>query len=254
MCSRLQSRFAVVGLLAVLIAALGSLSSSEATAREWIAGAAVSLRHPLERIARDFERQQGNRAVRLTFGASSTLAAQARAGAPLDVFISADPRWIDALAAEGWVEARRDTARNRLVVVAAPHFVLQQPEDLAGDSIRRIAVPAEAVPLGGYARRWLAERGLLARLRGRIVQTEHARATLAAVDAGHVDAAIVYVTDAATSTTPRSQLAIAAPAQPAIVYTAALRRGAGRDARAFFAFLDSPAARQHFDAAGFGRP
>ena len=55
-----------------------------------------------------------------------------------------------------------------------------------------MAIPAISVPLGRYARAWLSEQGLLGNLEGRIIVTEHARATLAAVDAGHAELAVIY--------------------------------------------------------------
>ena len=173
---------------------------------------------------------------------------------PDDVFVSADPRLVDGLEREEWSEARNDIARNALVVVAASGFTLEHPNDLLASELRRLALPAPAVPVGGYARQWLAHKGLLGPLADRIVQTEHARATLAAVDAGHADAAIVYVTDARATRAARSSLSIPQAEQPAIVYTAALHVGGRELARAFFQALSDENARAHFANAGFGAP
>jgi molybdate transport system substrate-binding protein len=65
---------------------------------ELLVAAAVSLREPLETVARRFESEHPGTRVQLAFGASSALAAQARAGAPLDVFVAADEESIDSLA------------------------------------------------------------------------------------------------------------------------------------------------------------
>jgi molybdate transport system substrate-binding protein len=242
-----------VALLASATAfAIGSVAPEAARAGEVLAAAAVSLRKPLAGIATSFETKHPSTRVLLSFGASSILAAQARAGAPIDVFVSADPRLVDGLERLRWVAARSDLARNALVVVAASGVPLARAEDLLAPRIARIAVPSAAVPLGGYARSWLSRRGLLERLAGRIVQTEHARATLAAVDAGHADAAIVYVTDAAATRAARTRLEIAPAEQPAIFYTAALRVGADSGARELFEFLQSDTARAQLAAAGFG--
>lgn len=230
------------------------LAPAVAAAEDVLVGAAVSLREPLTAIARDFEAQHANVRVLLSFGASSTLAAQARAGAPLDVFVSANPTLIDRLEREAWGEARSDIARNALVVVTARHLQLGRAADLDSSRVRRLALPTRAVPLGGYAREWLEGRGLLDALAGRVIQTEHARATLAAVEAGHADAAIVYVTDARSGRGETRQLPIAADEQPAILYSAALRVGAGALDRAFFAALGEAQARAQFADAGFGAP
>lgn len=235
-----------------LAALLALLLAPSADAEDLLVGAAVSLREPLLGIARDFESTRPGSTVRLSFGASSTLAAQARAGAPLDVFVSADPRLVERLEREGWSEARNDVARNALVVVGAPGTPLEQPEDLL--RVRRIALPARTVPVGRYARQWLEQQGLLTKLDTRIIQTEHARATLAAVDAGHADAALVYVTDARAVAAPRTLLALPDDEQPAILYAAALRADASEAAGAFFLALTNASARGRFADAGFGPP
>lgn len=221
---------------------------------ELLIAGAVSLRTPLETIAVGFEAEHPDTRVRLTFGASSALSAQARAGAPIDVFVSAAPRWVDRLAAEDWVAAQRVVAHNRLVVVHASDVALVALDALAAPTVRRVAVPSEAVPLGGYARAWLARRELLAPLRARIVQTEHARATLAAVDAGNADAAIVYATDARIDAPRRGRLDIPDAEQPQIDYVAAVRRRAAPGADDFFAYLASPTARRALEGAGFLLP
>ena len=229
-----------------------------AVAAELVAAGAVSLREPLTAIAQEFESRHPPTRVLLTFGASSTLAAQVRAGAPVDVFVSADPRLVDRLEAEGLVAAgaRRDVARNRLVVVAAPGLraPLHRAEDLLAPGIRRIAMPAASVPVGRYAREWLAARGLLVALEDRLVQTEHARATLAAVDAGHVDAAVVYATDARAARAARLAFRVPHAEHPRIVYTAARLARAGPSADALLAFLAGEQARRLLAAAGFEAP
>ena len=227
-------------------------------AREIVAAGAVSLRGPLTEIARSYEETHAGMRVQLTFGASSFLAAQLRAGAPIDVFVSADARIIDDLVDDGLVAAddRAALARNRLVVMARPGLspTPGAPEQLDAPGIRRLAIPDGAVPIGRYAREWLARRGLLDRLAPRIVVTEHARATLAAVDAGHADVAIVYATDARLARAATLAFAIPAAEQPAIVYAAALSRDAAPGAAELLSWLGSPTARAILQRAGFGLP
>src|SRR5205823_5552398 len=113
---------------------------------------------------------------------------------------SADDRTLDALQQRGLVDAGSRVALlgNRLVAIAPDDTGLtpQGPADLFGAAVRRIALPDEAVPLGRYAREWLRGLGLLDRLGDRVVRTEDARATAAAVDAGEADLGFVYRTDA----------------------------------------------------------
>ena len=225
-----------------------------AAAEDLVVGAAVSLHVPLTAIVRDFEARYTAAHVHLSLGASSTLAAQARAGAPLDVFVSADPLLVDRLESEAWLEARSNVARNSILAVAARGYRLESADDLIAPRLRRLAVPAKGVPLGRYAREWLRQRGLLDAVAGRIILTEHARATSAAVESGHADAAIVYVTDARSAGSEITRLGIAQSEQPDILYVAALRSSAGELARNFFDALSDATARAHFTAAGFAAP
>jgi molybdate transport system substrate-binding protein len=227
---------------------------------ELLVGAAVSLVRPTTGIARAFEAARPGTRVRLTFGASNVLAQQVRAGAPMGVLLSADERIVVALREEGLVPAGavRTLASNRLVVVQRPDaaFRLTGPGDLDRPELRRIAIPEHAVPVGRYARDWLEARGLLEMLRPRIVATEHARATLAAVDHGHADAAVVYASDARLARSARVAFAVPAAEQPPIVYAAARLVDAPRPdlGDAFLAFLDGPEARAQLAEAGFAAP
>ncbi len=238
-------------LLGLLIAPLS------ASAEEILVASAVSLREVATEIGKRYAEETPGERATFTFGASSVLALQLRAGAPVDVFLSADEVIVDRLEAQGLVagDSRFTLATNRLVVMAAADlgFEIRRAEDLSRPEVRRIALPQHAVPVGRYARQWLERRGLLAAIEPRAVQTEHARATLAAVDAGNADVAIVYATDARLARSARVVLAVPDAEQPRIVYTAALVRGSprSRSARVFLAYLGSAAAQSILAKAGF---
>lgn len=238
-----------------LLALAAWLIASCAQPRDVLVGVAASLSEPLEAVASAYEAQHPGVRVRLALGASNVLAAQLRSGAPIDLVLSADPRVVARLVAEGLVRAqdRVPLASNRLVVLCRRDLPIAfaAPRDLLSAEIRRVAVPDSAVPIGGYARGWLATRGLLPMLAPRLVATADARATLAAVDGGDVDAAIVYATDARLASSARVAFAIDPAEQPAIRYEAALRSDASDAARDFFAFLAGGGATPALVAAGF---
>ena len=216
--------------------------------------AASSLREPLERIAERFDSQRSDVRVRIGFGASSVLAAQVRAGAPVDVLVSADSKIAQRLEREGLAAARSTVAHNRLVVVAREGGPsIEAPSDLVGPGVRRVAIPEHAVPVGRYAREWLARHGIAEAMLARAVRTEHARATLAAVDQGLVDLAIVYVTDARLARRAQVALVIPDSEQPRIDYVALVVAETRRPelARAFLDFLRSEQAGQVLADAGF---
>ncbi len=252
-----RRRALATGLLAL---ALGFVAPSRAQASdELVVAAAASLREAFGELARAFEAAGGPR-VQLAFGASSALAQQIRAGAPIDVLAAADLESVEALEAAGLARPANRTlfASNRLVLVATPESVasLRRPEDLRGPAVRRFAVPDEAVPAGHYAREWLRARGLLDALAPRLLRTEDVRAALAAVDLGNADAALVYATDARLARTARVAFGVPADEGPRIVYAATQVAGSRRPeaARRFLDFLRGETASRLLQAQGFRPP
>ncbi|MDH3521290.1 MAG: molybdate ABC transporter substrate-binding protein [Myxococcales bacterium] len=241
-----------------VLASASACAAGDAGASELLVAAASSLREPLSATARRFEAAHPGLRVQLAFGASSVLALQARAGAPIDVLVSADARIVEELAREGRIGARGEIARNRLVVIASREAApgLRGPGDLASDRVRRIALPEAAVPIGRYAREWLAAHALLGAVEARAVRTEHARATLVAVEQGQADAAIVYATDARLLREGRLAFEIPDAEQPRIAYIAAvlLETRQPQLASAFLAALRASECRALLRDAGFGLP
>jgi molybdate transport system substrate-binding protein len=237
------------------LALLVSLLAPAARAETVLVFAAASTSEALKDVGRAFTQQTGH-AVQFAFGASSDLARQAVAGAPADVFLSADTAKLEQVEKAGLVQAgtRVDLLSNRLVVVvpAGSTRKLSSPADLKGVKRLALADPA-AVPAGLYARAWLERQGLWKELEPRVVPTLDVRAALSAVEAGRVDAGVVYATDAALSKRVRVALTVPEGEGPRIVYpVAALSRGkAPEAARAFVAFLQGDAARRVFEQHGF---
>jgi molybdate transport system substrate-binding protein len=189
------------------------------------------------------------------------MAAQVRAGAPIDILVSAAERIVDSLAEDGIVDAgsRYTLARNRLVVVVPAieaARTVEKPQDLLAPEVAKIAIPIAAVPLGGYAREWLRGRALLDPISRRIVPTPHARATLAAVESQHTDAAIVYETDARNARGARIAFDIPEAEQPAVAYSAVAVTRSRQPAVAadLLAFLRSDEAARLFLDRGFTLP
>jgi molybdate transport system substrate-binding protein len=240
----------VIGLAPALLSMAG-----QARGEELLVAAAVSLREPLLEIARAWREEEAGRELHFSFGASSALGAQIRAGAPIDVFLSADERIVEDLQARGLVAPRSSfvLARNRLVVIQQRSLELEisAAEDLFAPKVRRIAMPGPAVPVGRYAREWLERVGLLDALEGRLVITDHARATLVAVDLGHADLAIVYATDARMARSASIAFEIPEEQQPQIRYAAAPTSGARPSAGDFLEFLRSRTARVALQRQGF---
>jgi len=167
--------------------------------------AASSLNGALDEVAGTFTRETGT-AVTISFAASSALARQIQAGAPADVFISADERWMDELARRSLVRAdtRRVVVGNRLVLVApagAPLALALRPgANLAatlGERGRLALADPDAVPAGRYAKDALRWLGAWPAVRHRLAPAENVRAALLLVALGETPLGIVYASDAA---------------------------------------------------------
>lgn len=217
--------------------------------------AAASLTDALEEIGDRFEEATDVR-VFFSFAGSNDLARQIQAGAPADVFLSANTDRMDELGAAGLVrrEDRVSLLSNRLAVVVPLSSVLAltAPRDLS--FARRLALgDPHAVPAGIYARRWLEGRGLWDRLRGRVVPTLDVRAALAAVESGAADAGVVYRTDAAISRRVRVAFEVPPKEAPRIVYPAAVisTTKIPEVARSFLEHLQSAGAQAVFARLGF---
>jgi molybdate transport system substrate-binding protein len=234
-----------------LAAAVAAPSAAET--REIHVAAAVSLSESLQEVAASFERQQGVR-VTLNLAASNVLARQIAAGATTDVFISADAIQMDVVRQSGQVQRQVDLLLNRLVVLVAADSTasLSSAGDLRRTEIARIAIGDPAgVPAGAYAKQYLEKEKVWDVLQPKIVTTASVRAALAALEAGNVDAAIVYQTDARIAR--RTRAAYPSPSEPVVTYPAALLSSAPEAAR-FFDFLRSPDAGTIFERHGFGLP
>jgi molybdate transport system substrate-binding protein len=225
--------------------------SARASAAEITVFAAASLADALTEIGKGFEAASGPH-VAFNFGASSDLARQIRAGAPADVFFSADRAQMDAVAQAGLVHARDrvDVLSNTLVVVVPASSPRQLSSAAEIATLDRLALAdPQAVPAGVYARQYLESVGLWTGLAGRVVPTLNVRAALSAVESENVPAAIVYRTDVS----PRVHVAFEVPVGkgPRIVYVMAPLAAASPAGRLFAKELASPRAARVYEKHGF---
>jgi molybdate transport system substrate-binding protein len=219
--------------------------------------AAASLTDVLQEIARSYEKISGDK-VLFNFGASSFLARQIEAGAPCEIFFSADEARMDDLQKKGLTEKETRVSRlsNTLVIVVASdsNLNLTNATSLPEPNVKRIALADPAVvPAGVYAKEYLQKIGLWERVRKKVIPTDNVRAALAAVEAGNVDAAIVYKTDAAISKKTKVTLEVPRDQGPAISYPMAMVKQTRKTdaARKFFEHLKGYKASAFFEAAGF---
>lgn len=223
--------------------------------------AAASLKTALDRVADEWQKETGNTA-RVSYAASGALAKQIEAGAPADIFISADVPWLDYLADRKLIkpETRRNLLGNALVLVV-PAESKSQPMELNAESDLlgllgrdgRLAIgEPKSVPAGAYAQEALTSLGLWDKVKNRIAQSENVRATLLFVARGEAPAGIVYRTDAHVE--PRVKVLGTFPksSHTPIVYPVAIVAASRNpDAKTFYDYLGSAAATSIFKLESF---
>jgi molybdate transport system permease protein len=246
------------GLAAPAHAAAGGAGRSGGDAL--VVSAAASLGEALEELGATFGRKSGVR-VLVNSGGSNSLARQIIAGAPVDVFISADAAQVELVESAGRAlsGSRVVLLSNRLVVMTSRELAptVRSVGSLLDPGIARIAAgDPTAVPAGVYARRYLESLGLWSRIVPKIVPGASVRAALAALERGEVDAAIVYRSDTAIARGP--VVAFEVPDDPSnpIVYPAVVVLGSRQPgvAAEFLDFLRTDASREVFARFGFVVP
>ena len=219
--------------------------------------AAASLTNAIGEIATQYEKEKGIK-VAGSYAASSALAKQIENGAPADVFISADLKWMNYLQDKQKiiVETRRSLLSNKLVLIApkAQGFKVQTDKsfDLSKAFDGRLCTgDLESVPVGIYAKQSLMSLGWWNNIKSRIVGTQDVRAALAFVERGECSAGIVYETDAKISARTEVIATLPADSHDPIVYPVAVVAGAKAEAKDFVEYLSSPQAGSIFQKYGF---
>ncbi len=245
----------------VLAVVLGLLAPHSIRAAEITVAAAISLREALEQAKSLYVAQKPDTKITLVFGSSGSLQQQIENGAPVDLFVSAAEKPMDALAAKSLIagDSRTVLLRNRLVLVIPADKT--SPADfaaLADSSVKRIAIgEPRSVPAGQYASEVLEHFDLQEILTPKLIYGNNVRQVLTYVASGNVDAGIVYLTDALT--TDAVKIAAEAPknSHAPITYPAAVLSSAPEPAaaHAFLEFLrTAPVVREKFRELGFADP
>jgi len=221
--------------------------------------AAASLKGTLDDVAAQWRRETGKRAT-ISYAASSALARQIEQGAPAQVFLSADPDWMDYLSDKKLIrpESRSNLLGNRIVLIApksAAAAVRIEPgfplASMLGKG-RLAMADVRAVPAGKYGKAALEFLGIWAPVADRVVQAENVRVALVLVARGEAPFGVVYRTDAVADPSVKVIGTFPEESHPPILYPVALTATATHpDAVGFLSHMKSDAARPLFAASGF---
>jgi molybdate transport system substrate-binding protein len=220
--------------------------------------AAASLTDALEEADAAFTAHTGIK-VKASFASSAVLAKQIDAGAPADVFVSADREWMDYLQQRGLLKdgSRRDLLGNQLVLIAPADSHTQlhiaRGFDLAGalKGGRLATGDPASVPAGLYARAALTNLGVWEQTADHLVRAENVRAALEYVARAEAPLGIVYRTDALAEKRVRIVDTFPPATHPPINYPLARTLQSQPQAKRYSEFLGSQAAREIFTRRGF---
>lgn len=243
---------------ALAAAVLAAASLPAAAADGTTVYAAASTTNAVTDVAAAFTKETGL-VVTPSFASSSTLAKQIEEGAPAEIFISANSKWMDYLADKGLVAqaSRADLLGNDLVLIAPKDSAVEavaitETLDLAAllDGGRLAVGDPDHVPAGQYARAALEKLGLWETAEQALARQNDVRSALVLVERGEAPLGIVYSTDAAISKGVKIVGTFPADSHPPIAYPVALVKETDA-ARRFLDFMKSPAARDIFAGYGF---
>ncbi|MBD5641734.1 MAG: molybdate ABC transporter substrate-binding protein [Desulfovibrio sp.] len=244
----------MIRILALLVFVL---SASAGLAAELTVSAAASLANAFDEMKQAFEKRYPGITVNTNYAASNPLLRQIAAGAPVDVFASADEATMDKAENEKVVDpaTRRQFAMNDLVLIvprgSAPVKGLQ---DLVNLGHIAIGNPA-SVPAGRYARDSLVNAGLWDKLEHKLILGSSVRQTLDYVARGEVDAGIVYGTDARQLKDKVEVVQVMDGHEPVTYPVAVCLTGANQDAaHDFIKFVLSPEGQEILAKYGFAKP
>ncbi|WP_180073826.1 MULTISPECIES: molybdate ABC transporter substrate-binding protein [unclassified Acinetobacter] len=224
--------------------------------------AAASLSNAIADIAMQYQAQNPDIKIVPVFGASSALAKQIEAGAPSDLYFSADVDWMNYLVQKQKIPAKQvfNMLSNDLVLIT-PKAVNMQFKAVPQFNFAKAfkghlcTGQMESVPAGKYAKQSLTKLGWLSSLNGRIVGTDDVRSALAFVERGECQAGIVYRTDALISSKVKIAGIFPNHTHQPIIYPLALtQQGAAKpEAVKFYRYLKGHAqSKMLFKNYGFG--
>ncbi|MGH6838506.1 MAG: molybdate ABC transporter substrate-binding protein [Methylocella sp.] len=249
----------LIGGVAFPRSVLGGDAPTEDVGPAPIVFAAASMKTALDAVAAAWKADTG-KTVSIAYASSATLAKQIEHGAPADIFISADLKWMDFLEKAKLVRAgtRQNLFGNKLVLIepgdTEVKLEIAKDFDLAGAAgDGKIAVcMIDSCPAGIYAKEALESLAVFASVEPKLAQADNVRNALIFVSRGEAKFGIVYATDAKADPKVKVVGTFPESSHSPIVYPAALiAASANPDAANFLAFLSSQAATKIFVGQGF---
>ncbi|MFN4191497.1 MAG: molybdate ABC transporter substrate-binding protein [Tabrizicola sp.] len=252
--------------LALALGFLAPLSLSLPVAAEQppVIAAAADLQFAVTEIAAAFTAETGKE-VRLSFGSTGNFATQIREGAPFQMFMAADQNFIARLNEEGLTRDDGTLYAEGRIVLMAPHGSALKPDEamdglaamLDDGKLTRFAIAnPEHAPYGLRAMEALQHRGLWEKIQPRLVLGENVSQTAQFALSGNADGGIIALSLArAPEVAARGEFAlIPHDWHDPLLQRMVLLKDAGPVAEEFYAYVQSPKAREIMVRYGFVLP
>lgn len=221
--------------------------------------AAASLQDAMKDVGKLYQEKNRSSKIIYNFASSGTLQQQIEQGAPVDVFLSAAEKQINALEKKDLLleGTRKNLLKNQVVLITPKNANTAQIsgfKDLTSERVKRLSIgEPQSVPAGQYSREVLTSLNLYDQLKPKIVFAKDVRQVLTYVEAGNVDAGIVYATDAKVSDQVNVVTTAPENTHSPIIYPVAVIKQSKNPAaaKAFIQFLTSEPAKVVFKKYGF---
>ena len=241
-------------MLTVLLFSL--ITAVSAQAGEVYLSVAASMTDVFKEMFADFSKTHADAKFIPNFGSSGALAKQVDQGAPADIFVSANQKWMKFLAGKNLIATGTEKVCcfNKLVFAGQDKGAKLSLKSLPG--LTRIAIGTpESVPAGEYAKQAMVKAGIYDKLAGnkKLVMAKDVREALLYADRGEVDGAFVYKTDALLAKNAKILFAVPENMYDSVSYPMALTVKGGENvtAKAFYDYMKTPAAIQIIKKYGF---
>lgn len=238
-------------LTATLLTSCAPASSGSGTS-ELVVFAASSLNPAFATLGKEFEAAHPGVTVKFSFDGSAALVDQLKAGAPADVFASADTANMDKASTAGLITDSPARFTTNVLTLITP---LGNPAGITGldrslDG-KKLVICADGVPCGTATRKLAAALGVTLKPVSEETKVTDVRTK---VESGQADAGIVYVTDARASGTKVETLPIAGADKARNEYLIGRVVASSRASLAaeFVALVTGERGQQVLKAAGFG--
>ncbi len=225
--------------------------------------AAANFVHALDALNAEFKKSAPDATATSATGASGSLVAQIKNGAPFDLFLSADLDYPRALVAAGLADEKSlaTFATGRLVLwTTRPSLELKSVTAVVRDpTVKKIAVAnLDTAPYGRAARQALEQLGVWSDAQPKLVVGENISQTAQFVATGNADIGFVALSLVLAPNLPERGRWLVVPADlhAPLAHGAVLTvRGATNPAaRRYLEFLRGAAARKVLEGFGYGVP